>query len=222
MLLTGDQVWEEVPVPEAPPTGILVKTLASGGQPIQPRPTCAMWLTTGFSLPERPLPPYSREASRMVPGQVDHGVHLAPRWPPQKQPALTPRKGHEGCGRILKFGDKVKDTDTDLKVVSTVAEFTPNVIQDLQRPGRCGGPARGARLWRRGLHRVLPRPPPDMRDGPPLRHRPRWILRALRDPGHPRRRKGPRRQAGRLLGRKPQSSTNKIDRCHASPGRRCR
>ncbi|SPO01636.1 related to alcohol dehydrogenase [Cephalotrichum gorgonifer] len=76
-----DPVWEEVPVPDAPPTGILVKMLASG--------VC----------------------------RSDHSLLTIEKQPDWFQDKWT--LGHEGCGRIIKFGDKVKDTK--LKVGDVVA-----------------------------------------------------------------------------------------------------
>ncbi|KAK3311951.1 chaperonin 10-like protein [Apodospora peruviana] len=67
-----EPVWEEVPVPEAPPTGVVVKLLASG--------VC----------------------------RSDHSLLTL-----EKQAAWFQDKwtlGHEGCGKIVRFGSEVKNT----------------------------------------------------------------------------------------------------------------
>ncbi|KAF6800220.1 hypothetical protein CSOJ01_12287 [Colletotrichum sojae] len=66
-------VWEEVPVPEPPPTGVLCQMLASG--------VC----------------------------RSDHSLLTIEKQPSWFQDKFT--LGHEGCGKIVRIGDQVKDFD---------------------------------------------------------------------------------------------------------------
>ncbi|KAK5049527.1 hypothetical protein LTR84_004456 [Exophiala bonariae] len=94
----ADPVWEEVPVPSTPPTGFLCKMIASGGR---------------FSeLPFRPiLHPEDEKANILnvlLVCHSDHSLLTNDKQRPWFQEKYT--LGHEGCGEIIKIGQRVQDT----------------------------------------------------------------------------------------------------------------